>query len=68
MEVTKKSTSRRRWSSPRVKTIESREPALMLVCSAATQWDCDSLYLGCGCVRKSADQQTDCDSSCGSPP
>jgi hypothetical protein len=65
MEVTTKSTVRREWASPRVKTIEAREPVSLLVCSAATQWDCDAIYPGCGCVRKSSDQQHDCENACG---
>lgn len=61
MEVTTKLP----WGAPAVKTVESRERAQMLVCST-TQWDCDTSYPGCGCITKSsADQQSDCDNSCG---
>ncbi len=65
MEMTTKSTGRREWVSPRMKTIESRAPVALLVCSAATQWDCDVITPGCGCVRKSGDLQHDCENACG---
>ncbi len=67
MEVMlKNSMMRRVWASPRLKTVESREPVALLVCSASTEWNCDTSYPGCGCVRKSSgDQQHDCDTSCG---
>ena len=64
MEVTVEK-ARRRWVSPQVKTATTLAPPVMLACSPATQWDCDAVYPGCGCVRKSADQQTDCDNTCG---
>ena len=52
------------WARPQVKSSATTEPATFLACSPNTQWDCDPIYFGCGCVPKSADQQTDCDNGC----
>jgi len=56
--------SKKAWAAPSILSAAPERGALLLVCSPTTQWDCDPIYLGCGCVTKSADIGTDCDNTC----